>query len=200
MPSCWSISTGRCVSAGASRRPRRAPTRRGRSAAFCTSTSGRRRSPSGRSRRRSRATTSWPRTASTHTTWRGRATRAGRWRSSTARRPAASAAGVARCISSTPATASSGAGRSWAATCRSPPAWRSRPGIAMSATSRSASSVTAPQTWAPSTRASRSRRSGSCRSSSSARTTSMRWGRRSTARWRSRTSPCGRAGTIEKRS
>ena len=53
MPSCWSISIGRCVSAGASRRRRRAPTRRGRSAASSTSTSGRRRSPSGRSRRRS---------------------------------------------------------------------------------------------------------------------------------------------------
>ena len=163
MPRCCSISIGRCASAGASRRPRRAPTRRGRSAASCTSTSGRRRSPSG-AISAAQPTDYIVATYREHAHYlartRRRARRDGgalRQGDRLRRRPRRLDAPLRR-----QPTASSAAGRSSAATCRSPPAWRSRPSIATSTTSRSASSVTARPTWAPSTRASRSRRCGSC--------------------------------------
>ena len=181
--------TARCSPSGASRRRRPRPTRRARSAASSTSIIGQEAVCVG-------AIAALQADDYVVATYRehGHAYAKGMpaprrsWPSSTARRPAARRAWAARCTSSTRAATSSAATASSAATCRSRPASafasqvpRRRPGhaVLLRRGRRPAS--------AASTRASRWRRCGSCRSSSSARTTSTRWARRSTGRWRSRT-------------
>ena len=175
----------------------RAATRRARSAASCTSTSGRRRWASARS----------PRSRPDDyvvTTYRDHGIALAKGMSPRALHGGAlrqgdrvlARASAARCTCSTRSTTCSAATASSAATSRWPPASRSRQQVSRG---RAGHALLLRRGRRQHRRLPRgvsaSPRCGSCPSSSSARTTSTRWARRSRARCRSRTSRSRRSAT-----